>query len=559
MRAAITTIARVLCALALLAAPLLPRAADRPPDAITADGGRYYGALVDGLRQGPGRVEWVSGARYEGGFERGLYSGRGVWESGHGDRYDGDFVRGERSGTGRLQMADGSVYVGEFRGDAPGGTGELRYADGHSYRGEFLHGHYNGKGHYETLRGEVYDGDFANDVFTGTGTYRTADGAHHDGAFVDWIPEGPGRYTDPQGTVYAGGFAKGKLSGIARVSVKDGSSYEGELDEWMPHGEGTLRLANGDVYKGRFQYGLYDGAGTLTYAKAQADGRTQDTGVWSMGRLDGAAPREARRRALGLAQTALYTQRTLLTQAIEALPARTPGRINLYLLAVAGDGKQEVFRREVDFVRAQFERDYAIGGRAVALVNSRNTVETQPMATTTSLRAALSGIAARMDRNEDILFLFLTSHGSKDHQLALDLDGIDLASLPAQELGAMLRESGIRWKVVVVSACYGGGFIDALKDERTLIIAAARRDRTSFGCADENEFTDFGRAYFKEALPRSTSFQDAFDKATSLIDEWEKRDGRSGPGEQSLPQMDNPAPIEEHLRRWWAQARPKPG
>lgn len=275
-----------------------------------------------------------------------------------------------------------------------------------------------------------------------------------------------------------------------------------------------------------------------------------------MGVLEGAgSSREERRRAPSLAQTALYTQRTLLTRAIEGLPARTPGRINLYLLAVAGDGTQEVFRREVDFVRGQFERDYGIGGRSLALVNSRNTVETLPMATTTSLREALAGIAARMDRDEDILFLFLTSHGSKDHQLSLDLDGIDLASLPARELGAMLRDSGIRWKVVVVSACYGGGFIDALKDERTLVITAARADRTSFGCADENEFTDFGRAYFKEALPRSTSFQDAFGKASVLVDEWEKRDGRAGPGEQSLPQMENPPLIEEHLRQWWTQAK----
>jgi hypothetical protein len=160
-----------------------------------------------------------------------------------------------------------------------------------------------------------------------------------------------------------------------------------------------------------------------------------------------------------------------------------------------------------------------------------------------------------MDRDEDILFLFLTSHGSKDHQLALDIAGMDLVNLPAAELAAMLRDAGIRWKVVLVSACYSGGFIDALHDDHTLVITASRRDRTSFGCADENEFTDFGRAYFKEALPQSASFQDAYRKAAVLVDEWEKKDGRAGPGQQSEPQMDNPAPVEEHLRRWWRQAK----
>lgn len=271
------------------------------------------------------------------------------------------------------------------------------------------------------------------------------------------------------------------------------------------------------------------------------------------------ARRAEQERIAASVETALYSQRALLDRAIAGVAPREPGRINLFLLALAGDGTQEVFHREVDFVRAQFERDFHIGAHALTLVNSRNTVGTAPMATRTSLREALAGIAARMDREQDILFLFLTSHGSKDHQLALDLDGMDLLNLPARELGSMLRDSGIRWKVVVVSACYSGGFIDDLHDDHTLIITAARRDRTSFGCADENEFTDFGRAYFKEALPQASSFQDAYRKATALVDEWEKKDGRAGPGEQSEPQMDNPAPIEEHLRRWWRQAKQSRG
>ena len=264
---------------------------------------------------------------------------------------------------------------------------------------------------------------------------------------------------------------------------------------------------------------------------------------------------EAQRRIAAQVETALYAQRALLDRAIAGVAPREPGRINLFLLAVAGDGTQEVFHREVDFVRAQFERDFHIGAHSLTLVNSRNTLATVPMATRTSLREALAGIAARMDREQDILFLFLTSHGSKDHQLALDIDGMDLLNLPAADLAAMLRESGIRWKAIVVSACYSGGFIDALRDDHTLIITAARRDRTSFGCADENEFTDFGRAYFKEALPQSSSFQDAYRKAVALVDEWEKKDGRAKPGEQSEPQMDNPKPVEEQLRRWWRQAK----
>jgi hypothetical protein len=250
-------------------------------------------------------------------------------------------------------------------------------------------------------------------------------------------------------------------------------------------------------------------------------------------------------------ETALYNQPALLERSIEALKPRDPDRINLYLLAVAGDGSQEVFRREVEFVRDEFERMFDVRGHTLTLVNSRSTVATLPLATVTSLREALSAIAARMDRERDILFLFITTHGSKDHYLVLDQDGMDLPWLPAPTLAALLRDSGIRWKVVLVSACYSGGFVQPLDDGHTLVITASRADRSSFGCADENDLTDFGRAYFKEALPHSHSFQDAFRRAEALVGEWEARDKL----QHSRPQMANPPAVEAYLARWWSEAR----
>ena len=201
-------------------------------------------------------------------------------------------------------------------------------------------------------------------------------------------------------------------------------------------------------------------------------------------------------------------------------------------------------------MRGQFAERFGTAKRSIALINSRSTVATAPMATATSIREALAAIAARMDRQQDILFLFVTSHGSREHELVLDQNGMDLPHLPAAALGRLLRESGIRWKVVVISACYSGGFLDPLKDDGTLVITAARHDRQSFGCADENEFTYFGRAYFKEALPRASSFQDAFRKAEAIVKGMEPAGG-----EHSLPQMHSAEPIERQLERWWAQRK----
>lgn len=254
---------------------------------------------------------------------------------------------------------------------------------------------------------------------------------------------------------------------------------------------------------------------------------------------------------------ALQSQRRLLDSALAALAPREPGRINMYLLAVAGDGSQEVFRREVEFVRNQFAERFDMKSHAVTLINSRSTLGNAPMATRASLREALKRITERMDPHEDVLFLFLTSHGSPKHEFALHQHHLRLRDLPARDLRTMLKDSGIRWKVVLISACYSGGFIDAIKDDTTLVITAARHDRPSFGCSDENDFTYFGRAFFKEALPRAHSFEDAFGAATKLVREWETKDakaeGKALEETYSYPQMHSPEPVARHLRRWWRQ------
>ena len=461
------------------------------PDAITPDGGRYYGPLKDGKLHGRGRIEWANGAHYEGGLRDGLMSGRGRYRFANGDRYEGEARNGMMNGRGRMQLRDGTVYEGEFRDDA-----------------------YHGKGRFETPAGEIYEGVFAAGEFTGRGTYSRKDGAFYRGEFQKWRMHGAGRYTDPAGNTYEGRFSNGDLSGPGRFIDKDGRAYAGRFRNW----------------------------------KFEAP--------------EGGDARRERERMLRNVEAALHHQRDALDRALAALAPSDPQAISMYLLAVAGDGSQEVFRREVEYVRAQFDRDFGTRNRSVALVNSRSTAASAPMATVTGIRAALETIAARMNRDKDILFLFLTSHGSQEHELSLHLEGMTLRGLAAQELGELLRQSGIRWKVIVVSACYGGGFIDQVKDERTLVIAAARRDRQSFGCADENEFTYFGRAFFKEALPAAGSFQDAFARAQALVTQWESAERKSAarpapagagkdPASLSLPQIHDPVPIREHLQRWW--------
>lgn len=498
---------RILLVFLTLALPLLAQAqASAKPDLVLPDGGTYFGPLRNNRPQGQGRVEWKGGAQYEGGFENGQFEGEG-----------------------RLRGPDGRRYVGSFA------------------RGKF-----QGKGRAEMPSREIFESDFSDGEFTGSGTYSNPNGARYRGEFLKWSMHGEGRFTDSNGDIYEGTFSNGALNGKGRAINKNGAKYEGEFKAGLFEGQGTMRMPNGDEYRGGFARGVFDGQGTLRYAAPKADGSTQASGVWKQGKLDAQA--ELAQAALNV-ERALFQQRPLLDQALASLAPSQAGRINLYLLAIAGDGSQEVFRREAEFVRGKFDSDYGTRSRSVALVNSRSTVESAPMATLTSIRETLRAIAAKMNKDNDILFVFLTSHGSNDHEFRLAQNAMLLRGMRPADLAGLLKETGARWKAVVVSACYSGAFIDALKDDQTLVIAASRADRQSFGCADANDFTYFGRAFFKEALgPGTKSFDEAFKRAQALVNEWELRDKKAG-SETSQPQIHSPKPVADHLRRWWAQPR----
>ena len=103
-----------------------------------------------------------------------------------------------------------------------------------------------------------------------------------------------------------------------------------------------------------------------------------------------------------------------------------------------------------------------------------------------------------MDRDSDILILFLTSHGSPDG-LAITA-GRRAETLAPSALAEMLDQTGVRHKVVIISACYSGVFIPRLANSDTLVITAADAGHASFGCEDNKaQWTYFGDALFNIA------------------------------------------------------------
>ena len=224
-------------------------------------------------------------------------------------------------------------------------------------------------------------------------------------------------------------------------------------------------------------------------------------------------------------EEALATQPRVLFEALTTLERRDPGTSNTYFVGFAGDASQDVFRNDMEAAQQVIDDRFGTAGRSVSLINSRRTLFDAPIATASNLQATLSTVGRLIDADEDIAIIYLSSHGSANHQLYVNFPPLILQQLMPTSLARMLQDARIKYKVVIVSACYSGGYIAPLKDPYTMVITSSRADRTSFGCDNKSEFTYFGEAFFQEALNRTTSLVEAFEIAKRAIAERERAGG----------------------------------
>lgn len=225
------------------------------------------------------------------------------------------------------------------------------------------------------------------------------------------------------------------------------------------------------------------------------------------------------------AESTYYEQGRLMRASLERLKPERPGISDLYFVGFANFAHQDVFRKEIDLVHTLLDERYDTGGRSMTLINSAATVERVPLANRPNLAHALKTIGDRMNTDEDVLFLFLTSHGSRDGVLAARFWPLNPNNLSSGDLKQALDRSGIRWRILVVSACYSGSFIEPLKDEYTLILTASRKDRNSFGCGNDREVTYFGEHLFAQELRSGKPLLEAFEAARDSLAEREKTEG----------------------------------
>lgn len=245
---------------------------------------------------------------------------------------------------------------------------------------------------------------------------------------------------------------------------------------------------------------------------------------------------------------AIYArQPALLASQSERLRPGRADRIELFAVLGAGYPHEGVFRREVEAVSEILTDRFGASGRVVSLINSVKDQETYPLMNRVNLRASLKAIAKAMNP-DDIALLFLTSHAGPGF-FATNFDEVITRDVAPADVASALDEAGIKNAVIIVSACYSGSFVDALASPDRLILTAADADNVSFGCNDKNEWTDWGRAFFDEALAQTRDFRQAAEIAKKAVLDRETEEGFP----PSSPQIMEGADIGRVLDAWLAQ------
>jgi hypothetical protein len=242
-------------------------------------------------------------------------------------------------------------------------------------------------------------------------------------------------------------------------------------------------------------------------------------------------------------EKAFYAQHDALPRALAAIQPERPGIADLYVITAGLYAREDVFMKEVRVIDTLFRERFDADGRTLMLINNPKTLEQNPVATLTSLTTALRHVGKLMNPDEDVLVLYVSSHGSQQHHLAVEFWPLRLNSIDPAALKAAVSQSGVKWKVLVVSACYSGGFVEPLKDDHTLIITASSATKGSFGCGNESDSTYLAKALFDEELRKTYSFEAAFAEARKSIEQRELGQGYT----PSEPQIFVGAAIRDKL------------
>lgn len=213
-------------------------------------------------------------------------------------------------------------------------------------------------------------------------------------------------------------------------------------------------------------------------------------------------------------------QVNLMSTALGALQPQRRGTVDAYVISIGLDS-DGVFGREAAEAGRVLSRRYGAAGRTIVLANGTGAGEGVPMADLNDVSAAFGRVGQLMDPAEDVLIVYITTHGHWVTGLAWKDEDRGAGNLGPVYLAGLLDGIGARNRLLILSACFSGVFVPLLQNDTTYVITAASWDRSSFGCDPRNDWTFFGDALINRALRKPISTDAAFAEARSDIETWE--------------------------------------
>lgn len=213
-----------------------------------------------------------------------------------------------------------------------------------------------------------------------------------------------------------------------------------------------------------------------------------------------------------------------LEKSLAALQPERAGMVDAYVVVAALDSAP-VFGREAREGGRVLARRFDAAGRTIVLAPDEGSDKADAAATPEDLALALSRVAALMNRDQDVLILYTTSHGSPMAGLNFCDPQRGESVLTPAELEAMLDHDGFKNKLIILQACFSGQFVPALEGPRAVVATAASAMKSSFGCTAGNDWTFFGYALIDLAMRQPDTFVREFRRAFVNILEWERQLG----------------------------------
>lgn len=197
---------------------------------------------------------------------------------------------------------------------------------------------------------------------------------------------------------------------------------------------------------------------------------------------------------------------------LAALPARAADFSNWAVLLIAGDDHSHSGGPSQVFDNARRDLAHAFAGIGF---NPNNMVQFSPDPDKDAMQLDAQSVATTLwdltNRAPGGCLIYYTSHGTPQGII------MDNGQMTPDNWGHIVNNAcGSKPSVIVMSACFSGQFIPVLAGGNRLVMSAARPDRTSFGCGDDDHYTFFDGC-FLQSLPQAGNFKDVALKTQDCV------------------------------------------